>query len=159
MSIRAGFGALVLLGSSLGASTPASASDFCIGTGTITFVVAVMHGPTVPLVGATPIRPNQASFGISGACMSGDTTLSGVLTFPTGATCEQWSGSGFLNPGGPTFGVEMLVGTVVLTGRVTGGGPVVPHAGTSCRADQGGVKNFTAAPWVVCVDLNVGVLC
>ena len=154
MKIRSGLVVGALLGSSLlglGVSTPASAEEVCAGTGTATFIdSSVWYPALVPGgLGADPAPgPNRGTFGVAGACVgSDDISLSGSFVFPNGAQCGRSAGgSGTLDGTGETFSIETAGTVVLITGaEVNGVADATPLLGTSCRADQGGTKNFTIA--------------
>ena len=158
MNARYCFVVAVVLGSSLsglGANGRAVAqvSNVCAGTGTATFLdSAVWYPAAVPGgLGADPAPgANSGTFGVSGACTGGGSSLSGSFVFPRGAQCGRSAGgSGSIDGTGETFSIDTLGTVVLIAGEVTGVADATPLTGTSCRADQGGTKNFTLAGAVV----------
>ena len=152
MKIRSVVTAAALAGSGLlglGLSTPALAQvpNVCAGTGTATFIdSAVWYPVAVPggLGADAAAGENNGTFTVAGACSGGGTGLSGSFVFPNGAQCgRSEGGSGSLDGGGPSFSIDTLATVVLIQGGVTGVADATPLTGTSCRADQGGTKNFT----------------
>ena len=161
MKVRSGLYALTLLASgSLGAGSPASAQDVCVGTGTATFIdSAVWYPEVVPGgLGAGPAQgANSGTFGMTGVCASGDNYVSGSFTFPNGAQCGRSAGgSGTLDGTGETFSLDTAGSVVLVAGEVIGVADATPLLGTSCRADQGGTKNFTLVAMSICIQDDVG---
>ena len=122
-------------------------SNVCVSTGTATFIdSAVWYPDGVPLgLGAAPASgANRGTFSLSGACTETSASLSGSFVFPNGAQCGRSAGgSGTLDDTGKTFSIDTLATVVLITGEVTAIADATPLLGTSCRADQGGTKNFT----------------